>query len=93
MKQLTWRRLVDREIVECLVTGKSRRWIKRHLKIGRMPGAARGPRDRPLSRGCARSGPGETLHGARGCPGEGAVGCWSPCSDSHAGMSNLTGCE
>ena len=34
MKPLTWRRLVDRKIVEYLVAGKSRRWIKRHLKIG-----------------------------------------------------------
>ncbi len=34
MKPLTWRRLVDRKIVEYLMAGKSRRWIKRHLKIG-----------------------------------------------------------
>ncbi len=35
MKPLTWRRLVDRKIVEYLVAGKSRRrWIKRNLKIG-----------------------------------------------------------
>jgi hypothetical protein len=34
MKQLTRRHLVDRKIVEYLVAGKSRRWIKRHLAIG-----------------------------------------------------------
>ena len=34
MKQLTRRRLVDRKIVELLVAGKSRRWIKEHLNIG-----------------------------------------------------------
>lgn len=34
MKQLTRRRLVDRKIVALLVAGKSRRWIKDHLKIG-----------------------------------------------------------
>ncbi len=34
MKPLTWRRLMDRKIVEYLMAGKSRRWIKRHLKIG-----------------------------------------------------------
>jgi len=34
MKQLTRRRLVDRKIVEYLVAGKSRRWIKEYLNIG-----------------------------------------------------------
>ena len=34
MKQLTRRRLVDRKIVELLVAGKSRRFVKEHLNIG-----------------------------------------------------------
>lgn len=34
MKQLTRRRLVDRKIVEYLVAGKSRRWIKEYFNIG-----------------------------------------------------------
>jgi hypothetical protein len=34
MRQLNRRRLVDRKIVELLVAGKSRRWIKEHLHIG-----------------------------------------------------------
>ncbi|MDA8363697.1 MAG: hypothetical protein M0Z84_07725 [Gammaproteobacteria bacterium] len=34
MRQLTRRRLVDRKIVEYLVAGKSRRWIKKQLGVG-----------------------------------------------------------
>lgn len=34
MKQLTRRRQVDRKIIEYLVAGKSRRWIKDHLNVG-----------------------------------------------------------